>query len=87
MQEGCRCIGGLFVVWRHDEKWGVGRHAVLASPKNTEPKYIEYMVFLLRQMFKTEASTTTLLVIAPLMIGFLPFQRQFMNSFIHSGIK
>lgn len=35
----------------------------------------------------TEVSAATLLVIAPLMIGFLLFQRQFINSFIHSGIK
>ncbi|MNH92224.1 Lactose transport system permease protein LacG [compost metagenome] len=35
----------------------------------------------------TEVSAATLIVIAPLMIGFLLFQRQFMNSFIHSGIK
>lgn len=35
----------------------------------------------------TEVSAATLLVIAPLMAGFLLFQRQFMNSFIHSGIK
>ncbi|WP_240415310.1 carbohydrate ABC transporter permease [Paenibacillus periandrae] len=35
----------------------------------------------------TEVSAATLLVIAPLMIGFLLFQRQFMNSFIHSGMK
>ncbi|WP_425436268.1 carbohydrate ABC transporter permease [Paenibacillus rigui] len=35
----------------------------------------------------TEVSAATLLVIAPLLVGFLLFQRQFMNSFIHSGIK
>ncbi len=35
----------------------------------------------------TEVSAATLLVIAPLMILFLLFQRQFINSFIHSGIK
>ncbi|MBP1991025.1 carbohydrate ABC transporter permease [Paenibacillus eucommiae] len=35
----------------------------------------------------TEVSAATLLVIAPLLLGFLLFQRQFMNSFIHSGIK
>ncbi|GAA4834583.1 carbohydrate ABC transporter permease [Paenibacillus vulneris] len=35
----------------------------------------------------TEVSAATLLVIAPLMVGFLLFQRQFINSFIHSGIK
>jgi sn-glycerol 3-phosphate transport system permease protein len=35
----------------------------------------------------TEVSAATMLVIAPLMIGFLLFQRQFINSFIHSGIK
>lgn len=35
----------------------------------------------------TEVSAATLMVIAPLVIAFLLFQRQFMNSFIHSGIK
>ncbi|TMV49010.1 carbohydrate ABC transporter permease [Paenibacillus mesophilus] len=35
----------------------------------------------------TEVSAATLLVITPLMAAFLLFQRQFMNSFIHSGIK
>lgn len=35
----------------------------------------------------TEVSAATLLVIAPLMLLFLIFQRQFINSFIHSGIK
>lgn len=35
----------------------------------------------------TEVSAATLLVIAPLLLVFLLFQRQFINSFIHSGIK
>lgn len=35
----------------------------------------------------TEVSAATLMVIAPLLLGFVLFQRQFMNSFIHSGIK
>ncbi|GAA3400002.1 carbohydrate ABC transporter permease [Paenibacillus hodogayensis] len=35
----------------------------------------------------TEVSAATLLVITPLLVTFLLFQRQFMNSFIHSGIK
>lgn len=35
----------------------------------------------------TEVSAATVLVIAPLIVGFLLFQRQFLNSFIHSGIK
>lgn len=35
----------------------------------------------------TEVSAATLLVIAPLLVAFLLFQRQFINSFIHSGIK
>ena len=35
----------------------------------------------------TEVSAATLLVIAPLMLLFLLFQRQFINSFIHSVIK
>ncbi|KZE74257.1 carbohydrate ABC transporter permease [Paenibacillus elgii] len=35
----------------------------------------------------TEVSAATLMVIAPLLAGFLLFQRQFMNSFIQSGIK
>ncbi|OXS56633.1 ABC transporter permease [Cohnella sp. CIP 111063] len=35
----------------------------------------------------TEVSAATLIVVAPLMLGFLFFQRQFMNGFIHSGIK
>ncbi|WP_159881036.1 carbohydrate ABC transporter permease [Paenibacillus puerhi] len=35
----------------------------------------------------TEVSAATLLVIVPLLLGFLIFQRQFMNSFIQSGIK
>lgn len=35
----------------------------------------------------TEVSAATLLVIAPIVVLFLVFQRQFMNSFIHSGIK
>ncbi|AWB46748.1 ABC transporter permease [Paenibacillus sp. CAA11] len=35
----------------------------------------------------TEVSAATLLVIAPLVVLFLVFQRQFMNSFIQSGIK
>lgn len=35
----------------------------------------------------TEVSAATVLVVAPLMAAFLVFQRQFMNSFIHSGIK
>lgn len=35
----------------------------------------------------TEVSAATLIVIAPLLAAFLLFQRQFINSFIHSGIK
>jgi sn-glycerol 3-phosphate transport system permease protein len=35
----------------------------------------------------TEVSAATLLVITPLLLLFLLFQRQFINSFIHSGIK
>lgn len=35
----------------------------------------------------TEVSAATLLVIAPLLVLFLLFQRQFINSFMHSGIK
>lgn len=35
----------------------------------------------------TEVSAATLLVIVPLIVIFLLFQRQFINSFIHSGIK
>lgn len=35
----------------------------------------------------TEVSAATLLVIVPLLIIFLAFQRQFIDSFIHSGIK
>ncbi|TNJ57387.1 carbohydrate ABC transporter permease [Paenibacillus hemerocallicola] len=35
----------------------------------------------------TEVSAATLLVITPLMVAFILFQKQFMNSFIHSGIK
>ncbi|MFP4974127.1 carbohydrate ABC transporter permease [Paenibacillus sp. CN-4] len=35
----------------------------------------------------TEVSAATLLVIAPLLLIFLVFQRQFIDSFIHSGIK
>ncbi len=34
-----------------------------------------------------EVSAATLLVVAPLLIGFLLFQRKFINSFMHSGIK
>jgi len=29
----------------------------------------------------------TLLVVAPLLVGFLLFQRRFINSFVTSGIK
>ncbi|MGB0809605.1 MAG: carbohydrate ABC transporter permease, partial [bacterium] len=32
-------------------------------------------------------SAATLLSVAPLMIAFLLFQRQFIQSFMHSGIK
>jgi len=32
-------------------------------------------------------TAATLLVIAPLFIAFLIFQRQFIQSFVHSGIK
>jgi sn-glycerol 3-phosphate transport system permease protein len=35
----------------------------------------------------TEVTAATVLVVAPLMVVFLLFQRQFMNSFIQSGIK
>ncbi|WP_018749939.1 carbohydrate ABC transporter permease [Paenibacillus sanguinis] len=35
----------------------------------------------------TEVSAATLLVIVPLLIIFLVFQRQFIDSFMHSGIK
>jgi sn-glycerol 3-phosphate transport system permease protein len=35
----------------------------------------------------TEVSAATLIVVAPLLIAFVFFQRQFMNGFIHSGIK
>lgn len=35
----------------------------------------------------TEVSAATLLVIAPLLAIFMLFQRQFIDSFIHSGIK
>ncbi|NEN86275.1 carbohydrate ABC transporter permease [Paenibacillus elgii] len=34
-----------------------------------------------------EVSAATLLVAAPMMLGFLLFQRQFVSSFMHSGIK
>lgn len=35
----------------------------------------------------SEVSAATMIVIAPLLIGFLLFQRQFINSFMQSGIK
>jgi sn-glycerol 3-phosphate transport system permease protein len=35
----------------------------------------------------SEVSAATMIVIAPLMLGFLLFQRQFINSFLQSGIK
>ncbi|TXK84517.1 carbohydrate ABC transporter permease [Paenibacillus sp. N3.4] len=35
----------------------------------------------------TEVCAATLLVVAPIFIGFLIFQRQFISSFMHSGIK
>ncbi|MFD2331688.1 carbohydrate ABC transporter permease [Cohnella sp. GCM10020058] len=35
----------------------------------------------------TDVSTAVLIVAAPLLIGFLLFQRQFIGSFIHSGLK
>ncbi|XEC96301.1 carbohydrate ABC transporter permease [Paenibacillus tarimensis] len=35
----------------------------------------------------SEVTAATVLVILPLLLGFMLFQRQFMNSFIHSGIK
>jgi len=35
----------------------------------------------------TEVSAATLIVVAPLLVAFVFFQRQFMNGFIHSGIK
>jgi len=35
----------------------------------------------------TDVSTAVLIVTAPLLIGFLLFQRQFISSFIHSGVK
>ncbi|RYD05803.1 hypothetical protein N752_07885 [Desulforamulus aquiferis] len=34
-----------------------------------------------------EVSAATLMVVFPLLLAFLLFQRQFMNSFMHSGIK
>lgn len=35
----------------------------------------------------TDVSAATLIVTAPMLIGFLLFQRQFISSFMHSGIK
>ncbi|NEW07382.1 carbohydrate ABC transporter permease [Paenibacillus sp. SYP-B3998] len=35
----------------------------------------------------TEVCAATLLVVAPIFIGFMLFQRQFISSFMHSGIK
>lgn len=35
----------------------------------------------------SEVSAATLIVILPLLLAFLVFQRQFLNSFMHSGIK
>ncbi|QTH44247.1 carbohydrate ABC transporter permease [Cohnella sp. LGH] len=35
----------------------------------------------------SEVSAATLIVVLPLLLAFLLFQRQFMNSFMHSGIK
>lgn len=35
----------------------------------------------------SEVTAATIIVIVPLVLGFMLFQRQFMNSFIHSGIK
>ncbi|HBU80537.1 ABC transporter permease [Chryseobacterium mucoviscidosis] len=35
----------------------------------------------------TDVSAATLIVTAPMLIGFLVFQRQFISSFMHSGIK
>ena len=35
----------------------------------------------------SEVSAATLIVILPLLLAFLIFQRQFLNSFMHSGIK
>ncbi|PWW34674.1 sn-glycerol 3-phosphate transport system permease protein [Paenibacillus pabuli] len=35
----------------------------------------------------TDVSAATLIVTAPMLIGFMLFQRQFISSFMHSGIK
>lgn len=62
---------------------------VTNSPEN-RPLTVGLAIF--AQSFETgaqwvEVCAATLMVTAPLLLVFFMFQRQFMNSFIHSGIK
>ncbi|WP_058301326.1 carbohydrate ABC transporter permease [Gorillibacterium timonense] len=63
---------------------------IVTNSVNNRPLTVGLAIF--AQSFETgaqwtEVSAATLLVIAPLLIGFFVFQRQFIDSFMQSGIK
>ncbi|WP_040949518.1 carbohydrate ABC transporter permease [Gorillibacterium massiliense] len=63
---------------------------IVTNSVNNRPLTVGLAIF--AQSFETgaqwsEVSAATLLVIAPLILGFFIFQRQFIDSFMQSGIK
>ncbi|RJE87564.1 carbohydrate ABC transporter permease [Paenibacillus sp. 1011MAR3C5] len=63
---------------------------IITNSVENRPLTVGLAIF--AQSFETgaqwsEVTAATMLVILPLLLGFMVFQRQFMNSFIHSGIK
>ncbi|MEK3882964.1 carbohydrate ABC transporter permease [Paenibacillus sp. PL2-23] len=63
---------------------------IITNSVENRPLTVGLAIF--AQSFETgaqwsEVTAATMIVILPLLLGFMLFQRQFMNSFIHSGIK
>lgn len=63
---------------------------IITNSVENRPLTVGLAIF--AQSFETgaqwaEVSAATVMVIFPLLLAFLLFQRQFINSFIHSGVK
>jgi sn-glycerol 3-phosphate transport system permease protein len=63
---------------------------IITNSVENRPLTVGLAIF--AQSFETgaqwaEVSAATMMVILPLMLAFLMFQKQFINSFIHSGVK
>jgi sn-glycerol 3-phosphate transport system permease protein len=77
-------------VWTPDS---FGQPRTLTCPRpgilNTRPLTVGLAIFGAPEsgVDRSVISAGTLMAVAPLLVAFLLFQRQFMQSFMHAGIK